>query len=135
MFANTACFGGHSGLPQESQVRSTITFADIPADSQAQTALTSLPNTGNTVSVKVSFEGETSPPTFLKNLKVSCDPRSKQILLAPLVRTIHEMGVELDNCVISYWSEADQLFVLVGRYPLTRDKKISYSELDAQNVI
>lgn len=138
MFANTACFGGNSGLPQESQVRSTITFADFPGDSQVQKALLTTSKGANksTINVKVSIDdSQRKSPLLLKNVKIESDPITAEILLCPLVDEIGRMGVEVENSVISYWSELDSLFVLVGCYPLDSDKKISLNELNAQNVI
>lgn len=86
--------------------------------------------------MKVSIDdSQRKPPLLLKNVKIESDPITAEILLCPLVDEICRMGVEVQNSVISYWSELDSLFVLVGCYPLDSDKKISLNELNAQNVI
>ena len=69
----------------------------------------------------------------MKNQAVECDAANGDVLLAPLLELIHETSIETSDCMLQYWSEADQAWVLAGRTPLQGDQKISLSDLNGRN--
>lgn len=44
--------------------------------------------------------------------------KNKEIDFSKLVQEIKEMGFDLDNNLISYWSQSSQMYVFCGREPL-----------------
>jgi len=51
------------------------------------------------------------------------------------MESIRQQGFALDNCMVSYWSEAEGVQVFAGVHPIKQDQKIAVSELNAQQVI
>ena len=130
MYGNTAHFGGSSGMPLDTQVRSTISFMDMGADSQVQRAFQ---QRRNTINVSIGFDQQED--NLLKNQRVQRDPYSGDILLAPLLEQIRVLGIECNNCVITYWSQKDKTYVFVGKYPLPAETKIPEIDIAGQPTI
>lgn len=57
---------------------------------------------------------------------------SGQILLAPLLSNIGDLGLDLRGKCVTYFSETDKTFVFVGKIPVQPETIV---EANAQNLI
>lgn len=68
---------------------------------------------------------------LFKGLSVTRDA-SGQILLAPLLNNIRDLGLDLHAKCVTYFSETDKTFVFVGKIPVQPETTV---EANAQNTV
>ena len=68
---------------------------------------------------------------LFKGLGVTRDAAG-QILLAPLLNNIRDLGLDLHAKCVTYFSETDKTFVFVGKIPVQPETTV---EANAQNTV
>ena len=72
----------------------------------------------------IEFEDNHNSKTLFKNKKITYNP-SGYILLAPLLESIKDEGIDMKNHIVSYYSHVDKVFVHVGKDPIKHSEQTS----------
>ena len=66
---------------------------------------------------------------MFKNMDIKTDA-SGNLRLAPLLEDIKNLGFDMKNHVVSYFSDQDEVFVFVGKDPVPANSTIQLFELN-----
>lgn len=81
--------------------------------------------------ISVMLQQTESEPLLLKNIQAITNANG-DLLLAPLLEKIIEKGCgefDFDGQIIKYFSLPDQMFVLIGKFPISAELVVDKREL------